>query len=74
MLNDICDNEPEFLVTKSIFREVNPLYVITFGNTVNPFVKCLIECLNDDEETMNSDQPPSVPSNMSLLSYNDNCK
>lgn len=73
ILNDFSDSEPDFLVTKSVVREVNPRYVLTIGNTVQPFIRCLITCLTDEGATIDSDNPISVPSNMSLLPYKEYC-
>lgn len=69
VFNDICDTEPEFLVTKTVIREVNPRYIITIGNSLQPFVKCIIDNLKESEITINSDQPRTVPPNMSLLTF-----
>lgn len=74
VLNDISECEPEFIVTKCLLNEVNPRYVISIGNTCQPFIKCLIDNITKEETTVNSDDVIKVPPNLSLLPYKEYCK
>lgn len=72
----MVDFSPEFGVTRSLFREVNPLHVVTMGSQCHPFVKCLINLISseDDESTVNLVQTMTLPPNLSLLPFKEYSK
>lgn len=71
VLKDIEDARPQFMVSKSLYREVNPKHTITVGMYADDFVKFLINLHEPDEVTINSDKPINLPATMSLLSTKD---
>ncbi|KAK4882098.1 hypothetical protein RN001_005417 [Aquatica leii] len=73
ILQEMVDSTPEFEVTRSLHREVDPTHTITIGKVNNVFVKCLINIIaheDDDERDSNATESihsRPVPSNLSLL-------
>lgn len=73
-LKEMVDLQPEFAVMRSIVRETNPLHIITMGITCDDFIKCLIDTINDEEVTVESDSIRKLPSNVSLLPQSEYCE
>lgn len=68
VLGDVVDMAPQFCFTQLLFSEVMPKYVITMGSTSDMFVRALINLRTDDEST-NSNEKKSLPSDMALLDF-----
>ncbi|XP_018568658.1 mutS protein homolog 5-like isoform X2 [Anoplophora glabripennis] len=65
---EMVDIGPQFLGTSSLFREVKPKYVLSFGNTADNFIKVLIDTITTGGEfTVTSDSIRSLPENFFLL-------
>lgn len=73
--DEIPDYDPDYPAAVSILREVQPTFLITFGNVANNFVKLLIDLLNGtSDNTISTDNVRSIPKNMELLHLKDYCK
>ncbi|KAB0802504.1 hypothetical protein PPYR_04690 [Photinus pyralis] len=79
VLQEVMDVAPEFGVTRSLFREVNPSHTLTTGNISDMFVKCIINILkgdNNEEDNSNNShtlQTNTLPANITLLNIKDYC-
>lgn len=63
------DFHPDYLVATSIYREIKPKYLVSFGNVTEDFIKILVDLINDIEDnTVTTNTVRSIPENMSLLS------
>lgn len=64
----MADMGPQFLCMSSLFREIKPKYVLSFGNTADDFIKVLINNITTGgESTVTSDSLRSLPENFYLL-------
>ncbi|KAK5650830.1 hypothetical protein RI129_001859 [Pyrocoelia pectoralis] len=78
ILKEIIDAPPEFGVTRSLFREVNPTHTLTIGIISDVFIKCVINILRGDSNENSSNnshsiQTTSLPPNATLLNFKDYC-
>lgn len=78
VLKEITDLPPEYVVLRSLYREINPNYIITMGSLSDLFTKCLITLINgedtNDTSLMDSVQTKTLPSNLFLLPYKEYSK
>lgn len=71
---EIIDVGPQFMVTRTLCREVNPKYVLTFGHSAENYVKQLIDIVNDENTTNTTDGVRNLPQNFFLLSLKEYSK
>lgn len=66
---EMVDMGPQFLATTSLFREIRPKYVLSFGNTADDFINVLIDTVTTGgDSTVTSDGLRTLPENFYLLS------
>ncbi|KAF5275985.1 hypothetical protein FQA39_LY00781 [Lamprigera yunnana] len=75
VLQEIIDLGPEFPVTRSLIRQVNPTHTVTIGNKCEVFVKFLINLATENGDNTSSascsSRSNNVPSNLTLLHFKD---
>ncbi|KAJ8918621.1 hypothetical protein NQ315_013127 [Exocentrus adspersus] len=65
---EMVDLRPQFLAAVSLFREIKPKYVLSFGNTADEFIKVLVDAVTETgESTVTSDNLRTLPDNFFLL-------
>ncbi|RZC42494.1 mutS protein 5-like [Asbolus verrucosus] len=66
---EVVDFGPQFFVTRSLYREVNPKYILSFGNVNDEYIKVLIDTISPAADiTTTTDTARSLPPNLFLLS------
>ncbi|XP_060528669.1 mutS protein homolog 5-like isoform X2 [Cylas formicarius] len=71
LYEEMPDVAPQHLVTATLYREVSPKYILTFGNRTQSYVKTLIEIRNSATETFTTSSNGQQPENLFLVSLND---
>lgn len=75
IVNETTDPPPHYPVTRSLYKEVNPLHIITIGGIADNYVKFLSDIhLSEEDLTISSDAIRSIPPDLSLLFYKDYSK
>lgn len=71
----MADLSPQYIMSSTLYREVTPKYVLTFGNTTEKYVKTLIDFCNPEKDTTSTLSNVShLPENFFLVSLKEYCK
>lgn len=72
---EMVDLSPQFLVTATLCREIDPKYVLTFGHITEEYVKMCLECFSSETDTTtNFSSISKLPDNFFLASMKEYSK